>query len=188
MNSIDDVSTTLAEIEQIRERARTGLRSIWYPLVLFGAASLGAAGVAGLDARWVSAYWLAAWVACFVAVGRYYAARGRRVGIHGDPGRRYLRLWLWSLPALFVVGSVAATLGGTPAAFAAVAGVVGASYLMIARWEHSALMAGLGLVVAATGAVLAATDPAHLVALDNLCIGAVLVVGGLYALSREATP
>ncbi|MGD0712676.1 MAG: hypothetical protein ABSB24_00610 [Gaiellaceae bacterium] len=70
MNGIDNVSTT-----------RTRLRSLWYPLVLFGAAALGAAGVAGADSKWVNAYWILAFVACFVAVGRYYAARGRRVGI-----------------------------------------------------------------------------------------------------------
>ena len=188
MNSIDNASTTLAELEQIRERARARLRSLWYPLVLFGAAALGAAGVAGIDSKWVTAYWVLAFAACFVAVGRYYAARGRRVGIHGDPGRRYLRFWLWFLPMLFVAGTAAGTLGGTPAALAAQAGVVGASYLAIARWERSGLMAALGLVVAAIGALLGATDPAHVVTLANLCMGAVLVVGGLYALSREETP
>ena len=41
MNGIDNVSTT-----------RTRLRSLWYPLVLFGAAALGAAGVAGADSKW----------------------------------------------------------------------------------------------------------------------------------------
>lgn len=188
MNSIDNATATLAEIEQIRARARSYLRSLWYPLVLFGAASLGAAGIAGLDARWISVYWLAAMAVCFVAVSRYYAARARRIGVQGDPGQRYHRFWLWFLPMLLVAGSVAGTLGGTPAALAAEAAVVGASYLAIARWEHSALMAVLGLVVAATGVALAAIDPAHLVALANLCIGAVLVVGGLYALSREETP
>jgi hypothetical protein len=49
-------------------------------------------------------------------------------------------------------------------------------------------MAALGLVVAGTGVALAVADPAHLIALANLAIGAVLVVGGLYALSREETP
>jgi hypothetical protein len=188
MNSIDDATATLAEIDEIRARARSCLRSLWYPLVLFGAASLGAAGIAGITSRWISVYWLAAMAVCFVAVSRYYAARARRIGAHADVGQRYHRFWLWFLPALLIAGSVAGTAGGTPAALAAEAAVVGASYLAIARWEHSPLMAALGLVVIAIGVALAAADPRHLVALANVAIGAVLVVGGLYALSREETP
>lgn len=133
-------------------------------------------------------YWLAAMAVCFVAVSRYYAARARRIGVQADPGQRYHRFWLWFLPMLLVAGAVAGTLGGTPAALAAETVVVGASYLAIARWEHSALMAALGIVVAGTGVALAAADPRHLVALTNLAIGAVLVLGGLYALSREEAP
>jgi hypothetical protein len=188
VNAIDDPVSTLAEIDQARERTRASLRSIWFPLVLFGAATLGAAAFAALYPKWIGAYWLVAYTGCFIAVGRYYAARVDRIGVVGESDRRYVRAWLAFPVALLVVGGVAGSTGGEPAAVAAEAALVGAWYLMIAWWERSSIMAVLGVAVAVIGAVLAAIDATQLVALANLVIGAVLVAAGVYALGREEAP
>jgi len=188
MNVVDDPVSTLAEIKRVRRRTRAGLYLAWYPLILYGVASLGAAAVAAADVRWVGAYWLLAYVACFAAVRRHARARAERVGVGGTPDKWSIRLWLAFPLVLFVAANVAVNLGGLPAAVAATSAVVGAWYLLVAWWERSALMAVLGVAVTAVGVVLAAVDPARIVAAANLAIGAVLVAGGLVARSRAEVP
>jgi len=45
---MSDPAATLADVERVRERTRLDLHSSWYPMVVVGAAALGAAGIAGL--------------------------------------------------------------------------------------------------------------------------------------------
>jgi hypothetical protein len=188
MNAIDDRVSTLTEIERVRARTRASLNSIWYPLVLFGAASLGAAAVAALDVKWIGVYWLLAYGACFLAVRRYAVARAGRIGV-GELDPRGVRLWLAFPLVLIVAGTIAGTVGGVRGLVVANAVVVGAWYLLVARWVGSTLMAVLGIAVIAVTAVLAAVvDPDRLIAVANLAIGAVLLAGGLYAHSRDESP
>jgi len=189
MDAIDDPAERLAEIDDVRRRTRAGLYLSWFPLVLYGVVSLGAAALAAVSTKYVGAYWFVAWIVCFVAVGRYAAARADRIGLGGSPNRRYTRLWIGFFVVLFVAITVAVNIGGgAPAIVATSSVLLCAVYLVIARWERSMLMAFLGIAVAVSGVTLAALDPPYLVALANLAIGVVLIAGGLYARSLEERP
>jgi hypothetical protein len=181
---MSDPAATLADVERVRERTRLDLRSSWYPMVVVGAAALGAAGIAGLAQRWLGVYWLAAFTACFVATGRYYRARSLRVGVDAS-GRTYVALWLGFLVALLLASSIADALGEPRASLAAQCAVIGVLYLLFGRLQPSRVLGGIGVGVIVLGAGLAVTDPGHDAARANLCLGAALVLGGLYELSRE---
>ena len=130
MNAIDDPVSTLTEIERAGATTRASLNSVWYPLVLFGAASLGAAAVAVLDVKWIGVYWLLAYGACFLAVRRYAVARASRIGV-GELDPRGV-LWLAFPLVLILAGTVAGAAGGVRGLVMANAVVVGAWYLLIA--------------------------------------------------------
>lgn len=181
---MSDPAATLADIDRVRERTRLDLRSSWYPMVIVGAAALGAAGIAALAERWLGVYWLAAFCACFVATGRYYRRRGLRLGV-GVSGRMYAAAWLVFFALLTLAASIAASLGGPRASLAAQCAVIAVFYVVLGVLQPSRVLGAIGLGTIALGAGLAVVNPAHEAAVANLCLGAALVLGGLYELSRE---
>lgn len=185
MDASSDPAATLAEVDRIRKRTRNALASSWYAMVVVGAAALGAAAIAAIALRWLGVYWLAAFTVCWVATAHYYRARALRTGVGGD-GRVYAAIWFGFLVALILADSIAEPIGGYQAVLAAQCAVVGVFYLVFARLGSDRILGSIGLGTIVLGAGLAVAGPGHEAALANLCLGAALLLGGLYERSRDS--
>jgi hypothetical protein len=178
-----NASLTLAEIDRATARTRAALRSIWYPLVVYGALTLATGALDGFASATVAAvFLLVGLVAAVIAVNRYYAGRG----VDAGGGRAYLRLLVAYVVGSIVAGGIAANLGGEGAALVAQAIVFLAFYLALARLAHSVLLAAIGVGFLVLCGTLALAGPAHEVAIAQFVLGAALVVSGLYARERDA--
>jgi hypothetical protein len=181
----DEHAATLAELERVSERTRATLRSFWYPLVVIGALTLGAGALKSFaSATVLGIYWLLGYSASFLAIGRYYAVRARRVGVAED-ARPYVAFWIAFVFASFFLPTIAARIWSYNAAYVTESLIIAIGYVALARLQRSILLALVGAAIGAFGVVVGIARPAHEAAVWYFGVGAVLVLTGLYAREHD---
>lgn len=188
MPSSHEAFAMLDEIARVRRRTLQPYRPLWYPLVLFGALSLGAAPLYVLAPSATSAYWLVGTIVAWIAIGRHYARRGRSVGVGRPRGARRTSLHWWAVwLAIALVGTVGASMHSTATVVAGVAGVLGAGYGWIAWRARDGVLTAMGAALAGAGVAVAVVEPRHPYTVLMLAIGALLSLTGLYLHAVEGS-
>lgn len=177
----EDALRALQQVEAVRGRARTQVRSTWFPCLVFGFLTLLSAPV-GL--RWggpaIGAYWLVAAPLGIGVVARWSVRRERRAGLEG-PVLPYALTAAAIVAAAFAAGafgSAAVQVAGPPLA-------VSLGHLWLARIDREPVLAAvaLGLAVLVLGVVALRLPGAP--ALLAVAYGAVFTATGLVLRARE---
>lgn len=171
----DPRTETLAELRRLRRRTRGTLRSVWFPLVLFGALSIVSAPFYAIGGAAVGVFWLLAAPAGIVVTSRYFHRRERRLGLEGAAAPYVatgiaMALAAWLTGALGGGGDVSTY--GPPLAIAA-------GTLVFAALDRSAQLAAVAaalLAVAGAVALAGLDSPGPLLAVS---FGAGYLIAGL---------
>jgi len=175
-----DASDLIQRTERARRRTRSILRAGWFPLILFGALTIGSASVAeAAPGRVLGLYWLVGAPLATLVTALWYWRREEALGVSGE-GRAHVAAGV----ALLVAASAVGWLGhGEPLGYAAVTLVIGAGYAVFAYLDRSRVMAGFAALLAAS-AVLFLVAPAHAYAIWAGVMGGSAVLVGLFEASR----
>jgi hypothetical protein len=180
----EEATRALREVDALRRRTLSRRRSTWYPLVLFGVLSLGAAVAceAGGD-RAVALYWALAGPAGGIATGAYAYRRSLRVGVAPSP-----LPYVLTAVAILVGASLTGALSAGSARTTAPYLVVAAGYLVFAWLERHPLAAVTAVASLVAAVAVVATGPAHGCAILSATFGLAFAATGLALRRAEAGP
>ncbi|MGQ0743561.1 MAG: hypothetical protein ACT4OS_04335 [Acidimicrobiales bacterium] len=166
---------TLAEVEALRRRTRSILKSNWYPIILFGLlTALSGAIPLILPDEFIGLYWLLAGTSGSVLVARYYRRREETLGL-SDRWLPYAVVGGSIIVGTMVVGA----LGRGDVAVVGPSLVVAAGYLAFSLLDRRLVLAVLAFAMAAVALTVAATDPPAPYTVLSMTIGWGMVVTGL---------
>jgi hypothetical protein len=180
----EEATRALREVDALRRRTLSQRRSIWFPLVLFGVLSLGAAvacEAAGDHA--VALYWALAGPAGGIATGAYAYRRSLRVGVAASP-----LPYLATAVAIVVGASLAGALSTGSARATAPYLVVALGFLVFAWLDRHPVAAFAALVGLIAAVAVVATDPEHGCAILSATFGLAFAATGLALRRAEAGP
>lgn len=179
----EDALHTLQQVEAVRGRARTQVRSAWFPCVVFGLLTLLSAPV-GL--RWggpaTGAYWLVAAPLGIGVVARWSARRERRAGLEGP-----VLPYALTGAAIVVAALVAGALGSAAVQVAGPPLVVSLGHLWLARVDRQPALAVVALGLAGLVLAVVALRPPDAPALLAIAYGTVFTATGLVLRAREGS-
>jgi len=182
-----DARHLIIDVERVRRRSRARASTMWFPLLLFGTASLVSAGVVvlyGGDA--LGPFWTVVGPAGGVITAVHAQRRSRRIGVetHWVP---YVAVGVLVLAGTCALGAGGAALGRPMLSAVGPSLVVCAGHLLYARMERSRLLGGLALALAAFAVLLPAAGVAAEPAAATLAAvyGAASLAAGLVLVDRE---
>jgi hypothetical protein len=164
------------------QRTRSILAANSFPLILFGVLALASAPVAEAWS-WpaIAVLWLVGAPLASVATGLWYRSRELEHGVAAVA-------WPFIATAVsIVVGATALGIAGRGSAlsYAGPLFVIGLGYLVFARLERSAPVAGLGVGVLVSALALVLLRPPHAYTIGVLVFGIGSVLLGVMSLVRE---
>jgi hypothetical protein len=179
----------IGNVERVRRRSRARSSTMWFPLLVFGAASLVSAGVVllyGGDA--LGPYWSVAGPVGGVATAVHAMRRGRSVGVETRWGP-YVAVGVMVLAGTLVLGAGGAMTGRPMVSAVGPPLVVSAGYLAFARLERSRLLGWLAIALAALAVLLplAGAEAELTAAALAVAYGTVFLTTGLVLVHRERT-
>lgn len=157
MNS-QDADAVLADTRSIRERTRSSLPGMWFPLVLFGALSLASAAVSWRDGgAALGVYWLIAAPVGSIATTIFYRRAEHRIGLEAPVLPTLVGVAV-ILVGCFGAGMLGALLDAPTLSAAGPPLAVSTGYLIFAWINRSAAIAVTAFVLAALDVALVATN------------------------------
>lgn len=171
----------LQDVEQLRQRTRSHLHAIWFPLVVFGGLSMLSAAVAWrFGGAALGVFWLGAAPAGSLITGAFYRRRERRIGLEAPPAP-YVIAAAGIILGAFVTGGVGGAFGAASVSAIGPPLCVSAGYLVFARLARSPGLAVVAAALAALDLTLAAArmQPNRAAWVLALAYGVVFVLTGL---------
>lgn len=101
----DPGTETLAELGRLRRRTRGTLRSVWFPLVLFGGLTILSAPLYAIGGAALGVFWLVAAPAGIVATSMHFRRRELRLGLEG-PAAPYVLTGVAMAVAAWLTGAL----------------------------------------------------------------------------------
>lgn len=182
---------TLQQIAEIRRATRGKLKSLWFPLVLWGSLTLGslvavAAFADGVPGAGLGLYWAIAGPAGGVATGSYYQRREQRLGLQSAP-TPYVLTGIGIFLGAFAAGAGGAALGSKMLSALGPLLVVSAGWLVFAWLDRSSVVAALalGLAAAAVAVWESGMQASDAALVGSLLYGGSFIAVGLCYLSVE---
>lgn len=169
----------LHDVERLRQRTRSHLQAIWFPLVVFGGLSMMSAAVAWrFGGPSLGVFWLAAAPAGSVVTAVFYRRREHRIGLEAPPAP-YVVAAIGIILGAFLTGGLGGALGAAAVSAIGPPLCVSAGYLVFARLARSRGLA----VVAGVLAVLTLTLAAAHVKPDRAAWVLALTYGTVFGLT-----
>jgi len=184
----DIAALSLRGVAVARAKVRSDLSGLWFPLILFGAITLGSVPAVLLaPGEIIGAYWTVLGIVGGVATGVFYQRRERSLGVSAV-GWPYIATALAIMCGALLTGWYGGLMVLPALSFFGPVVVVALGYLVFAWLERAVPLAAMALgLLGATAAVwLSGIDPRSAGLVLAVLYGATFVVTGvLYALVRE---
>jgi hypothetical protein len=162
----DEAVQTIVELEGLRARVQGDLqplRSLSFPLLLWGGLTLASAIPAWFGGGWLGLYWLLAAPAGIFVVARHFGRLERRIGVVPPGSEAVLWLALALAVAMFAAGAL---LGGIAAGYVLAIGYAAFAWALRSR---ACLLLGAGMALLT--AAVQVSDPGRPDALLALLLG-----------------
>jgi hypothetical protein len=177
----EQANDTMMEICRLRRRTRSDLQAFWFPLIVFGALSIGGAAV--ILASWglaVALYWAVAGPAGGIATGHYYHQRGRNLGVETPPAR-YIAVAIAIMVGCFLTGALGGARGSDLTAAVGPSLCISVGYVAFAYLERSVSVAVIAIALGALACALVIGDmmPNRIAAILALVYGVTFLLTGL---------
>lgn len=184
-----EAAESLVAVDRIRRQAREAQRTMWFPLVLFGALSLISAGVVVLfGGPALGVYWPIAGLLGGVMTARYYHVRDIKIGLEGRIAP-YIAISGFIYIGALLTGGLGGALGNDMLAAVGPAVVLAAGYGMFAWLERTTMLAAIAgsLGLLAVGLWLSDVNPERATVILAVSSGCVLLSSGLAFRVNERT-